>query len=239
MPNKKSKNGRLKGSRNKTVKVKTAKGRKASSTRWLKRQLNDPYVQEAQKEGYRSRAAYKLLEIDAHIRFLKPHTCVLDIGAAPGSWLQVIERKLKNTGCIIGVDLQAIEPLRYAHLLLGDFTEEEVQKQLQQRMQQHDYAKCHVILSDMAAPSCGHTQTDHMRIVALCEEVIHFALSHLETGGTLVCKVLRGGTETQLLEQVKKHFTQVKHIKPAASRSDSAEMYLVATGFKKIGALPA
>ena len=230
MTDKKDKNSSyLKGGRtDKTVKVKTAKGRKSSSTRWLQRQLNDPYVQQAKADGYRSRAAYKLIEMDDKHHFLKHGIRVVDLGAAPGSWLQVAIERCGKKGQVIGLDLQEVEPIVGVELLQGDFTEQETLEQLEAMMQ----GKAQVVMSDMAAPASGHTQTDHIRIMHLCELALDFAQDWLEEGGTFLAKVLRGGAEQDLLKQMKRDFASVKHIKPQASRADSAEMYVIALGFK-------
>lgn len=216
-----------KGGRNtQSVRVKTAKGRKASSTRWLKRQLNDPYVRQAKEDGYRSRAAYKLTELDGQFHVLGKGKTVVDLGAAPGSWSQVAQR----LGCrVIGIDLQEMEPLEGAIFLQGDFLEEEMETALLEALEGQPV---HVVLSDMAAASCGHPQTDHIRIMALCETALDFALKTLASEGAFIAKVLRGGAENELLRQMKQYFSTVKHVKPEASRKDSAEMYVVALGFK-------
>ncbi len=214
--------------RGKHVRVKTAKGRKSSSTRWLNRQLNDPYVTAAQEEGYRSRAAYKLQQLDDKYRFLKPSKKIVDLGAAPGSWLQVAaERTSKNTQ-LVGVDLKPIDALGNATLIEGDFCDPEIQEATLKALD----GKADVIMSDMAASSTGHRATDHLRIIALCEAALDFALHTLAPGGTFLCKVLQGGTESTLLTHMKQHFSTVKHMKPKASRQDSAEMYVVAQGFR-------
>lgn len=213
--------------------VKTAKGRKLSSKLWLERQLNDPYVARAKNEGYRSRAAYKLLEIDEKFHFLKKGCNVVDLGAAPGGWMQVAVQKVKagspGGGQVIGIDLQAIEPIPDTTTLQCDFLSDEALVLLDKAL---DGKKADVVLSDMAAASCGHRQTDHIRIISLCEAAIEFALENLAPGGTFVAKILRGGTESELLHTLKQHFTSVKHMKPPASRSDSSEMYVIAIGFK-------
>lgn len=214
----------------KTVRVKTARGRKPSSTEWLKRQLNDPYVARAKEEGYRSRAAYKLLEIQDKYKIYTKGDTVVDLGCAPGSWLQVIAAQIgaHEKSAIIGIDLQEITPPSGTDFIHGDFTEEEPY----QRLLELCGGKTHCVLSDMAAASTGHTQTDHIRIMHLCELALDFAVNTLAPGGNFCAKVLRGGTEGELLKQLKQHFTSVKHIKPQASRQDSAEMYVVALGFR-------
>jgi len=219
-----SRGGRLKAA----VKVKTAKGRKPSSTKWLKRQLNDPFVKLAKDEGYRSRAAYKIKEIDDKFKFLKAGITLVDLGAAPGSWLQVAAERLKGRGKVIGIDLQAIEPIDKVDLLQGDFLDDDFVATLRNKIN----GQIDVVLSDMAAPSSGHADTDHIRVMNLCQAALSFAISNLKTGGIFVSKVLQGGTEAELLALMKQHFKQVKHYKPKASRSDSTEIYVVATDFK-------
>lgn len=220
------------GTRQLHIKVKTARGRKSSSTRWLQRQLNDPYVERARKEGYRSRAAYKLIELDDMFKFLKPGKHVVDLGAAPGGWTQVAAKRVRlgsqKGGKVIGIDINEMQPVEGAPILLLDFLSEDAPDILKEAMG----GNADVILSDMAAPSCGHQQTDHIRIMALCEAAYEFAVEVLNPGGVFVAKILRGGTESQLLLSIKKRFTQVKHVKPPASRADSAEMYIIAIGFK-------
>lgn len=212
-----------------TIKVKTAKGRKASSTKWLKRQLNDVFVEKARLEGYRSRAAYKLIEIDDKYHFLKSNKVIVDLGSAPGSWCQVAVERTEGKGKIIGIDLQKIEPIEGVDFLQGDFLDNDVLKIFESMLPQ---SKVDVVLSDMAAASCGHHQTDHIRIMALCEAAIYFAIDWLNEGGFFVAKVLQGGTENELLKILKKNFRTVKHIKPDASRKDSSEMFVIADGFK-------
>lgn len=220
------------GTRQLHIKVKTARGRKISSTRWLQRQLNDPYVERARRDGYRSRAAYKLLELDELFHVLKPGRKVVDLGAAPGGWTQVAVQKVKagspKGGKVIAIDISAMDPIDAAAILHLDFLSEEAPDALKAAL--GGYAD--VVLSDMAAPSCGHQQTDHIRIMALCEAAFEFASEVLSPGGAFIAKILRGGAESQLLQAIKQQFTVVKHVKPAASRADSAEMYIVATGFK-------
>lgn len=221
------------GKRQFHVKVKTAKGRKISSTRWLQRQLNDPYVQRAQKDGYRSRAAYKLLELDELFHFLKPGRHVVDLGAAPGGWTQVAAERVRvgsaKGGTVVGIDISAMDPVEGATILHLDFLSEDAPGVLKEAMGGHN---ADMVLSDMAAPSCGHQQTDHLRIMALCEAAFDFAVEVLNPGGVFVAKILRGGAESELLQRIKQSFTQVKHVKPPASRADSSEMYVVAIGFK-------
>ena len=217
--------------RAKAVRVKTARGRKIGSTLWLERQLNDPYVQEAKRQGYRSRAAFKLREIDDELRFLKLGARVVDLGCAPGGWTQVAVERVKpesGGGQVIGIDITAIDPIAGAEILHHDFMADDAPDLLRARLG----GPTDVVLSDMAAAASGHPQTDHARIMALAEAAHEFAREVLRPGGVYVAKVLRGGTERGLLEQLKRDFEKVKHIKPPASRADSAEMYVVATGFR-------
>mgnify|MGYP000181448777 CR=1 FL=1 len=215
------------------TRVKTAKGRSVSSTRWLERQLNDPYVAQAKQEGYRSRAAYKLIEIDDNFGLLSKGKTVIDLGAAPGGWTQIAARRVlagtKGGGTVIGIDLQPIEPIPHTLCLQGDFLETDGLSALQSALAGK---RPDIVLSDMAASACGHPPTDHIRIMALCEAAFDFALLHLAPGGAFVAKVLRGGAEQTLLHHIKQHFRLVKHFKPPASRADSAEIYIVAKGFK-------
>lgn len=225
-----------KGARTLKTRVKTAKGRKLSSTLWLARQLNDPYVQRAKREGYRARAAYKLIEIDEKRRFLVPGARVVDLGCAPGGWLQVAvnrvnalgEKPGKARGAVLGVDIQPVEPVPGATVLLLDFLADDADAQVKAALG----GQADVVLSDMAASSSGHRATDHLRIMALCEAAAHFAFDVLTPGGAFVAKVLQGGAENTLLTLLKQRFASVAHVKPPASRKDSAEMYVVATGFR-------
>ncbi|MEM6650462.1 MAG: RlmE family RNA methyltransferase [Pseudomonadota bacterium] len=211
-----------------TTKVKTARGRKISSTLWLQRQLNDPYVMRAKAEGYRSRAAYKLLELQERFGFLKPGGRIVDLGAAPGGWCQVAVQETKGKGIVVGIDYLDIPPIEGADLLQLDFLEEDAPAQLKKMLG----GPADVVMSDMAAPTTGHRSTDHMRIIALAETALDFAEEVLAPDGTYVAKVLQGGTEKTLLNRLKQHFGKVAHAKPKASRADSAEMYVVAMGFK-------
>ena len=225
------------GQRELRVRVKTAKGRKLSSTLWLERQLNDPYVQRAKREGYRGRAAYKILELDDKYGFFKPGARVVDLGCAPGGWCQVAvvrvnalsDRKSKPIGTVLGVDLQEIEPIAGAQLHQLDFLEEGADQKVKDWLG----GKADVVLSDMAAASSGHKGTDHLRIIALCEAAIEFAFDVLEEGGTFVAKVLAGGAEVGMQTLLKKNFTKVANVKPPASRADSSEKFVVAMGFKR------
>ena len=218
------------------VRVKTARGRKISSTRWLERQLNDPYVQRARKEGYRGRAAFKLIEIDDRFRFLVPGARVVDLGCAPGGWCQVAaarvnalgEKRGKAVGTVLGVDIQPVEPIPGCDLLELDFLAEDADRIVRDRLG----GPADVVLSDMAASATGHRQTDHIKIMALAEAAADFAFDVLDPGGAFVAKVLQGGTESTLLTLLKRRFSKVQHVKPPASRADSAEMYVVATGYR-------
>lgn len=210
-----------------TVRVKTARGRTVSQQRWLQRQLNDPYVAEAKKRGYRSRAAFKLLQLDDQIHFLKPKARVVDLGAAPGGWTQVSVERCKG-GVVIGIDLTPVDPIAGATVLAKDFYDDDAPEVLTELLG----GEADVVLSDMAAKATGETQVDHIRIMGLAETAHDFARSVLKQGGTFVAKVLRGGTERTLLDRLKKDFAKVRHVKPEASRADSAEMYVVATGFR-------
>jgi len=224
------------GERALKVRVKTAKGRKLASTRWLQRQLNDPYVVRAKKEGYRGRAAYKIIEIDDRFRFLVPGARVVDLGCAPGGWCQVAVRRVnalgekrgKAQGSVLGVDIQPVEPIAGAEVMQLDFLDAGADDAVKARLG----GQADAVLSDMAAPASGHRQTDHIKIMALAEAAAQFAFDVLAPGGTYVAKVLRGGTEGELLALLKQRFEKVQHVKPPSSRKDSAEMFVVATGFR-------
>jgi len=219
------------------VRVKTAKRRSTSSTRWLQRQLNDPYVAKARAEGYRSRAAYKLAEIDDKFRFLKPGARVVDLGAAPGGWSQVAADRVgsaEGKGKVVGIDILEMDPVAGVDLLHLDFLDETAPQRLKDLLG----GPADVVISDIAPPTTGHKQTDHLRIMGMCETALHFAREVLAPGGTFLAKVLRGGTETQLLNDMKRDFDSVRHIKPPASRADSAELYVLAMGFRGTDAGP-
>jgi len=230
------KNNSGRGQRDLRVKVKSARGRKLSSTLWLERQLNDPYVKRATTEGYRGRAAFKIMELDDKYRFLVPGARVVDLGCAPGGWLQVAvprinslgERKGKAVGRLIGVDLQEVEPVPGAEIHVLDFMADGADDLVKSWLG----GKADVVMSDMAAKASGHKQTDHMRIMALCETAAYFAFDVLEEGGTFIAKVLAGGAEGDLQKLLKMKFTKVANVKPPASRSDSSEKFVVATGFR-------
>jgi 23S rRNA (uridine2552-2'-O)-methyltransferase len=207
--------------------LKTAKGRKVSSTRWLERQLNDPYVRRAKAENYRSRAAYKLLELDERFGLLKDVKAVVDLGIAPGGWSPVVRRRATQAS-VVGIDLLPTDPIDGASILQMDFMDEEAPAKLKEALG----GPADLVLSDMAANTVGHQQTDHLRTMALVEAGLEFAVEVLRPGGTYVAKVLAGGADSQLVAEMKRHFAIVKHAKPPASRKDSSEWYVVAQGFK-------
>jgi 23S rRNA (uridine2552-2'-O)-methyltransferase len=209
--------------------VKTGKGRTLSSKMWLERQLNDPYVQRAKREGYRSRAAFKLVEIDDKYRILKKGARVIDLGAAPGGWSQVAAKRIGEAGRIVAIDLLDIEPIPGVEFIQLDFLDPAAPDELKARLG----GDADVVLTDMAANATGHRKTDHIKIVALVEAAAEFAREVLKPGGAFLAKVIQGGTEPALLAQLKKDFATVRHVKPAASRADSAELYLLATGFRR------
>ena len=216
--------------RSAAVRVRTAKKRSLSSTQWLERQLNDPYVAEAKRRGYRSRAAFKLLQLDEKYHLLKPGARVVDLGCAPGGWLQVAAETVRpeRGGKLVGIDILPTDPVPGAALLELDFLDDTAPERLKARLG----GAADVVLSDMAAPTTGHAATDHLRIMALAEAAYAFAAEVLAPGGTFVAKVFQGGTERQLLDMLKRDFAAVRHAKPPASRADSAETYVVASGFR-------
>ncbi|NVK47235.1 MAG: RlmE family RNA methyltransferase [Rhodobacteraceae bacterium] len=224
------------GARDLRVKVKSARGRKLSSTLWLERQLNDPYVKRARDEGYRGRAAFKIMEIDDKFRFLVPGARVVDLGCAPGGWCQVAVKRVnalgeksgKKIGTILGVDLQEVEPIAGTEIHQLDFMEDDADQKVKDWLG----GEADVVMSDMAAASSGHKQTDHLRIMALCEAAAYLAFDVLSPGGTFVAKVLAGGAEGDLQKLLKQKFEKVQHFKPPSSRSDSSEKFVVATGFR-------
>lgn len=221
-----------KGQRNLKTRVKTAKGRKLSSTLWLERQLNDPYVARAKAEGKRSRAAYKLIELHEKFDLIKPGMRIVDLGCAPGGWCQVAIDILGADVAspkVAGIDYLEMAPMPGVRFLQKDFTDEDAPDALIEAM---DGEKADLVLSDLAPPTIGHAKTDHIRIVVLVELAVDFAIQVLKPGGTFVCKVRQGGTEHELLALLKKHFATTQHAKPKASRADSAETYLVARGFR-------
>jgi 23S rRNA (uridine2552-2'-O)-methyltransferase len=224
------------GSRELKVRVKTAKGRKLSSTLWLERQLNDPYVRRAKQDGYRGRAAFKILELDDRYRFLVPGARVVDLGCAPGGWSQVAvarvnalgEKSGKKRGRVIGVDLQEVDPIPGVELHVLDFLADGADAQVRDWLG----GKADVVMSDMAPAASGMKQVDHLRIVMLCEAAAQFAFDVLEPGGTFVAKVLAGGAEQGLQTLLKQRFDKVANVKPPASRSDSSEKFVVSQGFR-------
>ncbi|MBL3575528.1 RlmE family RNA methyltransferase [Rhodovulum sulfidophilum] len=234
MTEKKGSSGR--GQRDLKVKVKTARGRRLSSTRWLERQLNDPYVKRARAEGYRGRAAFKIIELDDKYRFLVPGARVVDLGCAPGGWCQVAVKRVnalgektgKARGTVLGVDLQEVEPIAGADLHQLDFLADDADELVKGWLG----GSADVVMSDMAAASSGHKQTDHLRIIGLCEAAAALAFDVLDEGGTFVAKVLAGGAEAGLQTLLKQRFAKVANVKPPASRSDSSEKFVVATGFR-------
>jgi len=219
------------GGRDLKVRVKGGKTRSHSSKQWLDRQLNDPYVARARREGYRSRAAYKLIEIDDKYRLLKPGTRVVDLGAAPGGWSQVAARRVgaaDGKGRVIGIDVLEMGAIPGVDFMLLDFLDPQAPAILKDRLG----GLADVVLSDMAANATGHRKTDHLKIMALVEAAAEFASEILAPGGVFLAKVLQGGTEGTLLAGLKRNFAVVRHVKPSASRSDSAELYVLATGFR-------
>ena len=220
----------LSGRRGETVRVKTAKSRSISSARWLARQLNDPYVAAAKADGYRSRATYKLLEIDDRFRVLKPGGRVVDLGAAPGGWSQIAAKRVgaeKGKGKVVALDILAMEPLPGVSVLEADMNAEETPALIRAALD----GPADVVLSDMAAPTTGDRATDHLRVVQLCEAALVFAEEVLAPGGVFIAKVFQGGTEKTLLDLLKRRFSSVRHVKPKASRAESPELYVVAQGF--------
>jgi 23S rRNA (uridine2552-2'-O)-methyltransferase len=207
--------------------LKTAKGRKVSSTRWLERQLNDPYVRRAKAENYRSRAAYKLIELDERFGLLHGAQAVVDLGIAPGGWSQVVRRKVPRSQ-VVGIDLLPTDPIDGVTILEMDFMDEDAPMKLRGALG----GPADLVLSDMAANTVGHPQTDHLRTMALVEAGLEFAIEILRPGGAFVAKVLAGGADSNLVAELKRHFTAVKHAKPPASRKDSSEWYVIAQGFK-------
>lgn len=224
------------GERDLRTKVKSARGRKLSSTLWLERQLNDPYVKRATAEGFRGRAAFKISELDDKYRFLVPGARVVDLGCAPGGWCQIAvgrvnalgEKSGKAQGRVLGIDLQDVEPITGAEIHKLDFLDEGADELVKSWLN----GPADVVMSDMAASASGHKQTDHLRIMALCETAAYFAMDVLREGGTFVAKVLAGGAEGDLQKVLKSQFTKVANVKPPASRADSSEKFVVATGFR-------
>jgi 23S rRNA (uridine2552-2'-O)-methyltransferase len=223
------------GVRQLKVRLQSTKTRKPSSRAWLERQLNDPYVSAAKREGLRSRAAFKLMEIDDKHRFLKPGQRVVDLGAAPGGWSQVAAERVNalgggaKPGQVVAIDYLAVEAIPGVTLLQLDFMDDTAPDRLRAELREKG---ADVVLSDMAAPTTGHTGTDHLRIMALAEAAAEFAAEVLSPGGTFLAKVFQGGTERALLDRLKREYTSVRHVKPPASRAESAELYVLATGFR-------
>lgn len=210
------------------VKVKSARGRTTSSQRWLQRQLNDPYVAEAKRLGYRGRAAFKLKEIDEKFNILQGATRVVDLGCAPGGWTQVICEKLAGKAQIIGIDLQEVEPVIGAKMWVKDFLEPDAEQQLKDELS----GPADVILSDMANAATGHKQTDHLKTIALAEAALDFAIKTLAKGGHFAAKILQGGSDKIIIDKLNQHFDKVHHFKPPSSRQGSTEWFVVAKGFK-------
>src|SRR5258708_5241607 len=216
------------GGRPLTVRVKRARRRKPSSTEWLNRQLNDPYVAEARRQGYRSRAAFKLQQLDQRFHLLSRGQRVVDLGCAPGGWSQIAVERAGPSGTVVGVDLSATDSLPGTTLMQGDFRDEAVIGQIREALG----GPADLVLSDMASPATGHAATDHLRVVALAEDAYAFAVTILKPGGAFVAKVFQGGSEGTLLAALKRDFAELRHAKPAASRAESAETYVVAKGFR-------
>ncbi|HUL88332.1 MAG TPA: RlmE family RNA methyltransferase [Pseudolabrys sp.] len=223
--------GKSAGPRQKKIRVRGGKGRSVSSRLWLERQLNDPYVARAKREGMRSRAAYKLIEIDDKAHFFKKGARVIDLGAAPGGWSQVAAERIGSPkhGKVIAIDLLPMEPTPGVNFIKLDFLDHAAPEKLKEMIG----GPADVVLSDMAANATGHARTDHLKIMALVEAAAEFAREVLAPGGTFLAKVLQGGTEAALLTSLKRDYKSVKHVKPPASRTDSAELYLLATGFRR------
>ncbi|HXY57893.1 MAG TPA: RlmE family RNA methyltransferase [Methylocystis sp.] len=222
------------GGRSLKTRVRTARKRSLSSTLWLERQLNDPYVARAKREGYRSRAAYKLIEMDERFHLLKPGQRIVDLGAAPGGWSQIAAQRVKSAegkGKVVGVDLLNMEPIPGVEFAVKDFNDADAPDFIKAMLE----GEADGVMSDMAANATGHKATDHLKIVALAELAAEFACEALAPGGFFVAKVLQGGTEGRLLARLKRDFAVVRHVKPAASRAGSAELYVLATGFRGRG----
>jgi 23S rRNA (uridine2552-2'-O)-methyltransferase len=220
------------GTRRLAVRLRTAKGRKLASTRWLTRQLNDPYVEEAKRRGYRSRAAFKLSEIDDKYHLLRPGMSVVDLGAAPGGWSQVAAQRIKvmtGKGTVIAVDVVEMEPISGVTALKLDLTDPDAAGRIDEAL---NGKKADLVMSDMHAPATGHKQTDHLRIMGLVEAALDVAEDVLAPGGTFLAKVLQGGAGKELVARLNSSFAKVRHVKPKASRTESAEMYVLATGFR-------
>ena len=226
------------GTRRLAVRVKTAKGRKIASTRWLQRQLNDPYVEEAKRRGLRSRAAFKLAEIDDKYLLLRPGMSVVDLGAAPGGWSQIAAQRVQlmaGKGRVIAVDITEMEPISGVTQLHLDMTDPEAVDRIKEAL---GGKPADIVLSDMHAPATGHKQTDHIRIMGLVEVALDLAETILAPGGAFLCKVLQGGASRELVARLNRSFAKVRHVKPKASRAGSAEMYVLATGFRGVTPTP-
>jgi len=217
------------GSRSKVIRVKASKGRDISSTNWLKRQLNDQYVIQAKIDGYKSRSAYKLLEINEKYNLIKPKMRIIDLGAAPGGWSQVASNIIGKEGLIVAIDLLDMESIPNVITIKGDFMDDSTIELIKSEL---GSSVVDLVMSDMAANTTGHNATDHLRIIALCEEAFNFALTILKPGGHFIAKIFRGGTENDLLNKVKRNFKIVKHFKPHSSRKESTEFYLIALNRK-------
>lgn len=220
------------GNRRLAVRLRTARGRKLASTRWLTRQLNDPYVEEAKRRGYRSRAAFKLAEIDDKHHLLRTGMSVVDLGAAPGGWSQISAQRVQlmaGKGRVIAVDVVEMEPISGVTALMLDLTDPESAGRIRDAL---NGKKADLVLSDMHAPATGHKQTDHLRIMGLVEAALDLAEEILAPGGAFLCKVLQGGADKELVARLNRSFAKVRHVKPKASRAESAEMYVLATGFR-------
>jgi len=221
--------GGLASKRRKAVRVKTAKKRSKSSAEWLRRQLNDPYVAAAKEQGYRSRAAFKIIQLDEQFKLFRAGLRVVDLGAAPGGWTQVAAARIGAGSKLIALDILEMPPIPGATILQMDFLAEDAPAKLKKILD----GEADLVLSDMAPSTTGHTRTDHIRIMALADCAALFATEVLAPGGTFVCKLFKGGAEKELLDLLRKHFSKVKNAKPPSSRSDSAESYIVAQGFRK------
>jgi 23S rRNA (uridine2552-2'-O)-methyltransferase len=220
----------MRGGKDRTKERVKNKNRSQSSKQWLERQLNDPYVARAKREGFRSRAAFKLIEIDDKYRLLKKGGRVVDLGAAPGGWSQVAMKRVGADGRVVAIDIQEMAPVPGVDFAVIDFLDPKAPDLLKERLG----GEADVVLTDMAANATGHRKTDHLKIMALVEAAAQFANEVLKPGGSFLAKVLQGGTEPTLLADLKRNFTTVRHVKPAASRTDSAELYLLATGFRRL-----
>jgi 23S rRNA (uridine2552-2'-O)-methyltransferase len=230
----KGRGGEGQGGRKLAVRLRTAKGRKLASTRWLQRQLNDPYIDEAKRRGYRSRAAFKLAEIDDKHHLLRPGMIVVDLGAVPGGWSQIAAQRVRvmaKEGRVIAVDLTAMEPITGVTQLELDLTDPEAPDRIEEVL---GGKKADAVLSDMHAPATGHKATDHLRIMGLVEAALDLAEAILAPGGTFLCKVIQGGASRDLVARLNRSFAKVRHVKPKASRAGSAEMYVLATGFRGV-----